>query len=179
MPVCSLWVLFKRRNKHCEFFLIRCKYSQRAANQFLRWLEKRLNNPVHWARESYTQGHISGCKTPGMTFSTLATFDLCMPCSLHSISNMLCLWKGKSQGWWNGPDWLFCKVHQMFLLFRKLSSYIKRTKRSTVKLWTKSATVNFVLATPAVRSCGCDTCRNRNCYASFHFGILITHIYQS
>ena len=26
----------------CEFFLIRCKYSQRDANQFLRWLEKRL-----------------------------------------------------------------------------------------------------------------------------------------
>ena len=26
----------------CEFFLIRCKYSQRAANRFLRWLEKRL-----------------------------------------------------------------------------------------------------------------------------------------
>ena len=27
----------------CEFFLIRCKYSQRAVKQFLRWLEKRLN----------------------------------------------------------------------------------------------------------------------------------------
>ena len=26
----------------CEFFLIRCKYSQRAANRFLRWREKRL-----------------------------------------------------------------------------------------------------------------------------------------
>ena len=30
--------MFARR----EFFLIRCKYSQQAANQFLRWLEKRL-----------------------------------------------------------------------------------------------------------------------------------------
>ena len=29
-------------NRHCEFFLIRCDNSQRAANQFLRWLEKRL-----------------------------------------------------------------------------------------------------------------------------------------
>ena len=48
----------------CEFFLIRCKYSQRAANQFLRWLEKRLNNCIDrstlyqplftlsWARQS-------------------------------------------------------------------------------------------------------------------------------
>ena len=32
----------QRANRHCEFFLIRCKHSQRAANQFLRWLEKRL-----------------------------------------------------------------------------------------------------------------------------------------
>ena len=29
-------------NEHCEFFLIRCKHSQRAANQFLWWLENRL-----------------------------------------------------------------------------------------------------------------------------------------
>ena len=33
-------------NEHCEFFLIRCKHSQRAANQFLRWLEKRLNGDI-------------------------------------------------------------------------------------------------------------------------------------
>ena len=26
----------QRANMHCEFFLIRCKYSQRAVNQFLR-----------------------------------------------------------------------------------------------------------------------------------------------
>ena len=32
----------QRENKRCEFFLIRRKSSQRAANQFLRWLEKRL-----------------------------------------------------------------------------------------------------------------------------------------
>ena len=32
----------QQANKHCEFFLIRCKHSQRAAKQFLRWLEKRL-----------------------------------------------------------------------------------------------------------------------------------------
>ena len=30
----------QRANKHCEFFLMRCNYSQRAANQFLPWLEK-------------------------------------------------------------------------------------------------------------------------------------------
>ena len=29
----------QRANKYCEFFLIRCNYSQQAANQFLRWLE--------------------------------------------------------------------------------------------------------------------------------------------
>ena len=33
----------QQAHKHCEFFLIRCKHSQRAANQFLRGLEKRLN----------------------------------------------------------------------------------------------------------------------------------------
>ena len=32
----------ERANRHCEFFLIRCKHSQRAANQFLWWLEKKL-----------------------------------------------------------------------------------------------------------------------------------------
>ena len=37
-----------KQNSQClfacwEFFLIRYKYSQRAANQFLRWLKKRLN----------------------------------------------------------------------------------------------------------------------------------------
>ena len=32
----------QRANRHCEFFLIRYKHLQRAANQFLRWLEKRL-----------------------------------------------------------------------------------------------------------------------------------------
>ena len=36
----------QRANRHCEFFLIRCKHSQRAANQFLRWLEKRLNGDI-------------------------------------------------------------------------------------------------------------------------------------
>ena len=43
---CEYLHLIKRNshqaNKHCGFFLIRCKHSQRAANQFLRWLEKRL-----------------------------------------------------------------------------------------------------------------------------------------
>ena len=32
----------QRGNRHCEFFLIRYKHSQRAANQFLWWLEKRF-----------------------------------------------------------------------------------------------------------------------------------------
>ena len=32
----------QQANRHCVFFLIRCKHSQRAANQFLRWLEKKL-----------------------------------------------------------------------------------------------------------------------------------------
>ena len=30
----------QRENRHCEFFLIRCKYSQLAANKFLRWLDR-------------------------------------------------------------------------------------------------------------------------------------------
>ena len=45
-------------NRHCEFFLIRCKHTQRAANQFLRWLEKRFNTqkyPVFVMRSLYLQ----------------------------------------------------------------------------------------------------------------------------
>ena len=38
-----------KKNSHCsftccEFFLIRCKHSQRTANRILRWLEKRLKS---------------------------------------------------------------------------------------------------------------------------------------
>ena len=43
---CEYLHLIKKNSQclfaRCEFFLVRCKYSQRAANQFLRWLEKRL-----------------------------------------------------------------------------------------------------------------------------------------
>ena len=36
----------------CEFFVIRCKYSQRAANQFWRWLEKKLKTcrMIEWSQ---------------------------------------------------------------------------------------------------------------------------------
>ena len=40
---CECLHLIKKNSQcsfaYCEFFLIRCKYSQRAANRFLRWLE--------------------------------------------------------------------------------------------------------------------------------------------
>ena len=42
-------------NKDCEFFLMRCKYSQRAANQFFRWLEKRLYIILHRHYHLYIQ----------------------------------------------------------------------------------------------------------------------------
>ena len=38
----------ERANKHSEFFLIRCKHSQRAANQFLRWLENEAYDSRHF-----------------------------------------------------------------------------------------------------------------------------------
>ena len=47
----------QQANEHCEFFLIRCKHSQRAMNQFLRWLEKRLKAWVK-RRTSYKPNSI-------------------------------------------------------------------------------------------------------------------------
>ena len=47
---CEYLHLIKKNSQclfaRCEFFLMRCKFSQWTANQFLRWLEKRLKVPM-------------------------------------------------------------------------------------------------------------------------------------
>ena len=64
---CECLHLIKKNSQclfaRCEFFLIRCMYSQPAANQFLRWLEKRLKDGDDEMREA-TCARTSTSKVP-------------------------------------------------------------------------------------------------------------------
>ena len=84
----------------CESFLIRCRYSQRAANQFLRWLEKRLYTSKTL---DYTSKRIVCCNLKDSCYPPLAISDVDVVLNSEDVKllrNVLAEWGQRSDYLW-------------------------------------------------------------------------------